>query len=826
MKKILISFLLLVLAAPFVWAVPADPTPYKYVQPDGSVIILQNHGDEYFHWTTDYSTGKIVEKMADGFYRPVNKNLAAEAAKAKELRSGQYRSWSSYDNPPETNFGDRKVLCILANFTDITYSVADPQAHFSNMLNQSGYSVNGAVGSVRDYFIENSQNQYRPQFDVYGPVTLSNNEEYYDINGVDKAILEAYELLSGEITISNYDTDNDGNVDMVLFYFPGYNQAEGAPTETIWPHQSTGNFGMMGSKRLVRYFCTSELKGNVSSNPGKTPASIGTTCHEFSHSLGLPDFYDVDYEGSGGENTTTGPYDLMAGGNYNDGGTKPPYLNAVERNMLGWMPAPPEITASGSFTLEAVQNNKAYKVSSATSGEYFILETRNAQGWDKALSPGLLIYHIDQSDREIDATNHLSAGDLWEYTNWINNYFGHPCFYLVPTVAEPTYWNQYIFPGSNNVTSYILKDWEDSAVLSFTDIAYTGTASTFDITISSHRQVFGKVTDTDGTPLSGVQVSLTPSTGPFTPAPSLLSGSIYCTTDADGNYSLELEDAATANQILRAEKEGYTPSSFNMSISSLYTAQDIVLLQKGEGAPVGLHKYDASGGGMNWSFLGSTEVAVAMRYTAAELAAENAVGGLLKTVSFLTGANAGENVYVVVDIEGEKTLRRNVTASYESNSLVTVDISDANIIIPAGKDIYIGYGLENIATDYPFITYGGFAVDHGGLYRCYDFLTSHSWNGFNYSGTYYDAIISATVSTTTDIEFSTYGVSFIKVEGDTPTVKVAAGKSLKSTEWTLDGAAVATPPATGTLATGSHVYMARLTYYDGTVERVYYEIDK
>jgi immune inhibitor A len=189
MKKILIAILAFCFAAPFVWAVPADPTPYKYVQPDGSVIVLQNHGDEFFHWTTD-ATGQVVKKMADGFYRPVEINMAAEAAKAEELRA-RMNAFYRYDTPPVTNFGDRKVLCLLANFTDISYTVANPKEHFSNMLNQVGYSEGGSIGSVRDYFMDNSGGQYRPQFDVYGPVPLANPSQYYDTEGVSLAIMEA-----------------------------------------------------------------------------------------------------------------------------------------------------------------------------------------------------------------------------------------------------------------------------------------------------------------------------------------------------------------------------------------------------------------------------------------------------------------------------------------------------------------------------------------------------------------------------------------------------------------------------------------------------------
>lgn len=819
MKKIILTLIALFVALPFVWAVPADPTPYKYVQPDGSVIILQNHGDEFFHWKTDAS-GRVVQKGADGFYRPVEINLASEVAKASNRRNEMNKAWSSFENPPVTNFGDRKVLCILANFTDISYTVADPNTHFANMLNQNGYSLNGAIGSVRDYYIDNSGNQYRPQFDVYGPVPLSHNSSYYDTNGVAEAIMEAYSQLSGEINIADYDTDNDGAIDMVLFYFPGHNEAEGGPEETIWPHQATGYFGDLGTKRLVRYFCTSELSGDS----GDTPASIGTTCHEFAHSLGLPDFYDVDYAGSGGENTTTGPYDLMAFGNYNDNGRKPPYLSAVERNMLGWMPAPTGIAASGDYTLEPVQNNKAYKIDTSVPGEYFVLESRNGYKWDSSLPSGLLLYHIDKSDRIVDTEHGFSAAYLWENTNSINDFFGHPCYYLVPTSGSASNWNQYIFPGTDNVSSYILTDWMGNAAgVSLTGIAHNGTESSFSVLLSNHRQVFGVVRDTDGNPLQNVQVSLTPSTGAFSPAPSFLSGSVFCMTDADGQFVLELDDAATVNQILLAQKDGFTPLSYNLTISSLFTNRDITLLRKGEGAPVDLYKYDNSGGMLYWS-LGVDNVAVAMRFTSAELEARNAVGALLKTVTFFAGADQGETVYVVVDIEGETTLRREVTAQYTPSSFVTIDISDAGIIIPNGKDIYIGYGLENITTNYPIPAYGDFAVDHGGLYVCTDFMSSHIWSGFSYSGMYYDAIVSATLSTTAEIEFSTLGVSYIKVTAGVPTVVIAAGKSHKSTKWYLDGVEEATPTAIASLTTGTHTYKAVIQYYDGTSERVFYDV--
>lgn len=824
MKKIVFSLLFLLLAASVARAVPADPKPYKYTQPDGSVIVLQNHGDEFFHWTTD-SAGNIVEKGADGFYRVSKTNFAAAAAEGARRRAQQNRVWSSFDNPPETNFGDRKVLCIIANFTDSTFVVSNPKQHFSNMLNQVGYSENGAIGSVRDYYLDNSWNGteslYRPQFDVYGPVNLTKSSAYYKANGVHLAILEAYELLKSEINIADYDTDGDGNVDMVLFYYPGHNQAEGAGAESIWPHQSSGYFGAMGSKNFVRYFCTSELRGSS----GNTPAAIGTTCHEFAHSLGLPDFYDTDYDENGRNSYTTGEFDLMSGGNYNDGGRRPPYLNAVERNMLGWMDYPTAIISSGNFTLGPVQTNQAYQFASAVTGEYFVLESRNGYKWDSTLPSGLLVYHIDKSDRLVGGG--LTAGQLWANTNKINVYGGHPCFYMVPTLSSWSYLNQLVFPGYNNVTTYIPTDWDDNpAGLSMTAIAHDGTKSSFTVNFTSLRSVFGTVCDSAGNPLEGVQVSLTQSDVPFAGAPSLISGSLFCTTGADGTYRFELEDSASNYQIVRAEKSGYVSTSRNVTLAGLFNEQDILLLHLGEGAPGELIKYDLSGGMAFFQFGGSDPYAFGIRYTAEELVAMDAVGASISSITFMAGAENGEKVYVVVDIPGETSYRLDVTDQYGANTFTTIDISAANIVIPAGKDVFIGYGLTGIATGYPFPFIFN-TTDNGGSYYLPDFLTSSSWSNLGQqSGSYWNAIVSASIQRTADVDFAAHGVSYIKVVSDVPTVVVAAGKSLRDITWYVDGTAVASPTPVSALAAGSHTYQARVRFYDGTSERIFYDIDK
>lgn len=826
MKKILLALLSLLWLIPLAEAVPAYPGTYPYKQPDGTVIILQNHGDEYYHWITDAS-GRIVEKGADGFYHPVDPAVAARRARAARAQAQARRAARApLHNPPVTNFGDRKILCILAEFQpepdedfNGRFVIENPQEHFSNMLNQAGYDEDGAYGSVRDYYLENSGNQYRPQFDVYGPVLLDNPSSYYDQKGAHLAILEAYDKMASQIPIADYDTDGDGNLDMVLFYYPGHNEAEGAPEWTIWPHQSTSYFGVMGGKGLVRYFCTSELRGNS----GQNVAAIGTTCHEFAHSLGLPDFYDTDYADNGENGFTTGSFDLMASGNYNDNGRMPPYLNALERNMLGWMDAPQTIGSTGSYTLQGVQYNQAYRIDGRTSGEYFLLECRDGKGWDGSFRfGGLAIYHVDQSGNVVPGSGQTAAY-LWDYTNDINSYGGHPCFYLLSTIDNPVYINDYLFPGrAPQVTSVALTDWSgETAGLVLNNIAFRNDQVTFGADLSIRRMLSGRVTDNTGNPVEGATVALSQSAYAFA-APATLSTDQVCETDADGRYSFSLADDASEFQVVSVRKAGFVPQACNRLISGIFSQQDFVMLALGQDYPASLKKYSETELWMG-SITGFEDMAAGFKYTAEELAEMGAIGATITDVTFMLGAEQGETIYVIVDIGGDRKLIQ-VASGYVADQYVTVDISSQNLVIPAGVDVYIGAGMAGIQTQYPFRY---FLVDatNGGNYVLPDFLNGHySWGVVNFSQPA-SFVVSANLARVAAVDFAAYGVSYIKLVDNVPQVVPAAGKTVYEIAWSLDGTPInGTPGDVRTLPAGPHTYMARLTYYDGTAERVYFDV--
>ena len=199
--------------------------------------------------------------------------------------------------------GSPRSLVILVNFADKSFVVPDPKAAFSRLLNTEGYNENGGTGSARDYFRASSNGQFNPNFDVVGPYTLPNTMAYYGGNDSDDydlrpadMVIHACSLANEFVNFADYDIDNDGYVDNVFIYYAGFNEAEGANENTVWPHRwvvYSGNYTgskVFDGKTVYDYACTSELKGSS----GSTMCGIGTFTHEFGHVIGLPDHYHTE----------------------------------------------------------------------------------------------------------------------------------------------------------------------------------------------------------------------------------------------------------------------------------------------------------------------------------------------------------------------------------------------------------------------------------------------------------------------------------------------------------------------------------------------------
>jgi M6 family metalloprotease-like protein len=484
--KIYIVIILFITISFYIKAIQAYRNPINVFQPDGQKITILLHGDENFHYRTT-SDGYLIAQDEKGYFNYaevgddgsiLSLNIQVSSAnqktqKEQELLSNltpvttadfilskskiQKAKSTTTSELKETGFplsGVPKSLVILVNFSDKNFN--NDQTAFTNLLNQQGYSTNGGTGSARDYFSQNSLGKFDPQFNVVGPYTLPNNIAYYggnDASGNDKnprqMVIDACTLAdSAGVDFTQYDTDNDGFVDNIFVYYAGYNEAEGASVNTIWPHRWTlASYNTkFDGKIIYDYACTSELKG-IS---GVNMCGIGTFVHEFGHVLGLPDFYATN----SATHHTLYSWDVMDYGPYNNSGRTPPNYSSYERFFLGWL-TPTEIKSPVNISLDTLSHsNQAYLISQTGSHnlngenpnpiEFFMLENRQKSGWDKYLSGhGLLITHIYYNS------------NTWN-SNTVNNTSTAMGVDIIEAdgIATDASCSGDVFPGTSKVTSY------------------------------------------------------------------------------------------------------------------------------------------------------------------------------------------------------------------------------------------------------------------------------------------------------------------------------------------------------------------------------------
>lgn len=432
MKKILHKslfwFLLLYagLIANQALAVSAYPYPVKVTQPDGTTITVILKGDERVKWaqtidgyTLLYNSKGVFEYAAQNgkgdlapsgiavsdissrksdelnFLAKTPKGLLYSKSQVSLMKSISAIQASERQKSFPTT-GSRKLVCILMGFKDKAFTKT--QAEFNNLYNQVGYTTGGATGSVKDFYNENSYNQFDLTVTVAGPYTAANNMSYYganDASGNDvnprALVSEAINAADASVNFADFDNDGDGTVDGVYIIYAGYGEEAGGGANCIWAHAwSLATAVTKDGKSISKYSCSAELSGSS----GSTITAIGVICHEFGHVLGSPDYYDVDYT-TGGQFDGTGDWDLMAAGSWNNNGITPADHNAYTKvYVYGWATAT-ELNSAQNVTVTNAETNKSfYRINSTTTNEFWLLENRQLTGFDAYLpGHGLIIYH-------------------------------------------------------------------------------------------------------------------------------------------------------------------------------------------------------------------------------------------------------------------------------------------------------------------------------------------------------------------------------------------------------------------------------------------------
>lgn len=422
--------LYLMLSMLFAFGAAANAIPAKKLQKvitltNGTQVSVELRGDEYLSWW-EGTDGTAYRATADeNVFEAFDLEAQKPAAAARRARAEQGRvarlarvknSLKGADDKMRGLGGDhitykgvKKGLVVLVDFKNKKFADGHDLEYYKNVINGKDFSdeEEGYVGSVRDYFLAQSNGQFELDFDVVGPVTMSKNYGYYGNDGayqkdekVYEMIKEACDGIQDKVNLKDYDWDGDGEADQVFFLYAGLGQASGGSAGTVWPHESELRYWPCGvlsysTGKINTYACANELQPETQGSSRYISAGIGTICHEFSHCLGFADMYDTT--GGGGYGMSV--FDVMDQGSYNGNGFVPCNYTAFERIYAGWVEAIELIDPATVKDMKSVSDygRPFIMYNYKNTNEYFLMENRQNTGWDKGLygSNGLLIVHVN-----------------------------------------------------------------------------------------------------------------------------------------------------------------------------------------------------------------------------------------------------------------------------------------------------------------------------------------------------------------------------------------------------------------------------------------------
>jgi M6 family metalloprotease-like protein len=458
-------------------AVPAEPDLVDLPQSDGSKVKVALKGDEFYSWNEDengytidkdtatndwvYSEKDAKGKLKKGRHKvgkadpsrlgyrkhQLDDEGVANARRMRNERDSSPRpsfapmpttspsSPSSVsvsgDQPANTDTlqpadgpqytlitqGTMKNLVILARFSDQTNNYS--QVQLDAVFNTVGYTVDGAIGSVRDYYTQVSYGKLTMQSTVTQWVTLPNTMAYYGTDTpsrdyrVREMVTDAINALdTAGFDFTTVDGNADGEVDGLTIIHSGRGQeASGNSTDYIWSHKwQLATPVYKDGIKMQMYHTEPEQRGWDSTPATWGITRIGVIAHETAHFLGLPDLYDY-----GGDSKGAGNFCLMAGGSWNatpgQSGNAPAQINAYGKARLGWS-TPTVLSAAGNYSLARVEDSDTamykFKGASFASTEYFLMENKQAYGFDAYLpgtTRGLLIWHVDEAISDTGAND-------------------------------------------------------------------------------------------------------------------------------------------------------------------------------------------------------------------------------------------------------------------------------------------------------------------------------------------------------------------------------------------------------------------------------------
>jgi immune inhibitor A len=305
--------------------------------------------------------------------------------------------------PSQPVRGPLRVKVLLVDFPDRPGTL--PASHYERLLFSKGTLP---TGSLRDFYAEASLGKVDVTGSVHGWLRMPQTYSFYT-NGQSGTVWSAYPrnaprmaedavhaaLQAGVAFEPELDILGQGIVAALFIVHSGLGAEGLAPSlrgAHIWSHKwQLRNPVDVGNGLTATLYLTVP-------NDAKT----GVCCHELGHlAFQWEDFYDPNYDEDGSEWDGAGRWDLMAGGSYNGGGSRPAHPAGLHKTQHGWIQVQ-EVRASARVTLDPF-TPAAASVAKVVGpryrpGQYLILENRARAGFDADLpGEGLLVWRVDES---------------------------------------------------------------------------------------------------------------------------------------------------------------------------------------------------------------------------------------------------------------------------------------------------------------------------------------------------------------------------------------------------------------------------------------------
>ena len=519
MKKITFSLLLSLFVAQLVIATPPVRRAYMHKQSNGEVLTVSKHGNGHFVMytlengipllandngdlcyvieqngraiasaTLASATPSIAKanfmtsatEVADLLHASFTPALAPITRNASALNEDGLGSYGTSANGCVKSIGTPTIPVIMVKFPDMPFAEGTTPEKLTRIFNEKGYADEEyTVGSVKDYYEAQSGGLFVPSFEVVAMVEADKNYSYYGKNASNGSIDANRRVLVKEVIEKATDAGVDfspyttnGEVPLVSIYYAGpgeHSSFEAGCENYLWAHFAKLSDVKVDGVKFNSYFVGNEIfqyyKRGENGEAIVTDSQIdgiGIFCHEFSHALGLPDFY---YTGSNSAVAnrllTMDMWSIMDYGQYAYDGYAPVAYTAYERNFLGWM----ELTKltddmKGKVELNGIDAEgdfpKAYLLRNPGNiKEYYILENRQPSTWHPGfLGTGMLVLHVD-----------------YNASAWKNN---------TPNNVEDNQRMSYIPADNLKQSAATMKSWND-----YKGDLYPGIAQNFNLTSTS-----------------------------------------------------------------------------------------------------------------------------------------------------------------------------------------------------------------------------------------------------------------------------------------------------------------------------------------------------